>query len=319
MNRPVSNAPPLRMVIASRESALAMWQARYVRSCLAELYPGMDVSIFGMTTQGDRMLGASLAKVGGKGLFVKELEEVLAEGRADLAVHSMKDVPMHLPAGFELAAVMERADPRDAFISNRWRGLAELPPGSALGTSSLRRESQVRARYPQLRVAPLRGNVPTRVAKLDEGQYDAIILAAAGLKRLGLEARITALLTPEESLPAVGQGALALECRSEREDLHELLAPLNHDATALCVTAERAFSRALAGSCNVPLGGFAEMSGAGMRLRGFVGAPDGSRLVSGELETPAHDAAALGHALAEKLRAQGADEILAALEKYGEQ
>jgi len=316
---PASNVPPLRMVIASRESALAMWQARYVQSRLAALYPGIDISILGMTTQGDRMLDASLAKVGGKGLFVKELEDALAQGRADLAVHSMKDVPMHLPAGFELAAVMERADPRDAFISNRCRTLAELPAGSRVGTSSLRRESQVRARYPRLRVEPLRGNVPTRLRKLDAGQFDAIILAAAGLKRLGLEERITTLLTPEESLPAVGQGALGLECRAEREDLGELLAPLNHHATALCVTAERAFSRALAGSCNVPLGGFAEVSGGRMRLRGFVGAPDGSRLVRGELEAPADDAPALGHALAEKLRAQGADEILAALEKSGEQ
>ncbi|MBI4206307.1 MAG: hydroxymethylbilane synthase [Betaproteobacteria bacterium] len=304
------------MVIASRESALALWQARHVQSRLTALYPGIEVSILGMTTQGDRMLGASLAKVGGKGLFVKELEDALAQGRADLAVHSMKDVPMHLPAGFELAAVMERADPRDAFISNRCRGLAELPPGSRVGTSSLRRESQLRARYPHLRVEPLRGNVPTRVTKLDDGRYDAIIVAAAGLKRLGLEERITALLTPEESLPAVGQGALGLECRAERADVHELLAPLNHPATALCVTAERAFSRALAGSCNVPLGGFAEVSGEHLRLRGFVGAPDGSRLVSGEIDGPANDPAALGHALADKLKAQGADEILAALEDH---
>lgn len=292
-----------------------MWQARHVQARLAALYPGVDISILGMTTQGDRMLGASLAKVGGKGLFVKELEDALAEGRADIAVHSMKDVPMHLPEGFELAAVMERADPRDALISNRCRSLVELPPGSTVGTSSLRRESQIRARFPQLRVEPLRGNVPTRLRKLDDGKYDAVILAAAGLKRLGLEARITALLTPEESLPAVGQGALGLECRTAREDLHELLTPLNHPGTASCVTAERSFSRALAGSCNVPLGGFAELSGERMRLRGFVGAPDGSRLVSGELEGPASDPAGLGHALADRLKAQGAAEILAALEK----
>ena len=307
------------MVIASRESALAMWQARYVQSQLAALYPGIEVSILGMTTQGDRLATASLAKLGGKGLFVKELEDALAHGRADLAVHSMKDVPMHLPDGFGLAAVMERADPRDAFISNRWRALAEVPADSIIGTSSLRRESQIRARYPRLRVAPLRGNVPTRLRKLDTGQFDAIILAAAGLKRLGLEERITALLTPEESLPAVGQGALGVECRTERDDLLQLLAPLNHRATALCVTAERAFSRALAGSCNVPLGAFAQLSGARMRLRGFVGAPDGSRLVRGELESAADDPAAVGHALAAKLRALGADEILAALEQSEEQ
>lgn len=320
MSVPLSNVlAQRRLVIASRESALAMWQARHIQSRLAALYPGIEISILGMTTQGDRLLGASLAKVGGKGLFVKELEDALAQGRADLAVHSMKDVPMDVPAGFDLAAVLERADPRDAFISNRCGTLAELPAGSTVGTSSLRRESQLRARYPRLRVAPLRGNVPTRLRKLDQGQYDAIVLAAAGLKRLGLDERITALLTPEESLPAVGQGALALECRAEREDLRKLLAPLNHPATALCVSAERAFSRALAGSCNVPLGGFAEVSGTRMRLRGFVGAPDGSRQVRGELDAPADDATALGHALAEKLRAQGADEILAALEKSQEQ
>lgn len=318
MSVPATNAPPLRIVIASRESALAMWQAHHVRSRLVELYPGIEVSILGMTTQGDRMLGASLAKVGGKGLFVKELEDALVQGRADIAVHSLKDVPMHLPPGFTLAAVIERADPRDAFVSNRYRALAELPAGSRVGTSSLRRESQLRARYPHLVVEPLRGNVATRLRKLDDGQYEAVILAAAGLKRLGLEGRVTALLTPEESLPAVGQGALGLECRAEREDLLELLAPLNHPATGLCVAAERAFSRALAGSCNVPLGGFAEMSGERMRLRGFVGAPDGSRLVSGEIEGPVADPAALGHALAERLRSQGADEILAALEKSGE-
>lgn len=318
MSLSASNIPPLRMVIASRESALAMWQARHVQSHLAALYRGIDVSILGVTTQGDRLADASLAKAGGKGLFVKELEDALAQGRADLAVHSMKDVPMHLPIGFELAAVMERADPRDAFISNRWRSLAELPAASVVGSSSLRRESQIRARYPRLRIAALRGNVPTRLRKLDAGQFDAIILAAAGLKRLGLEERITALLTPEESLPAVGQGALGLECRAERQDLLELLAPLNHRATALCVTAERAFSRALAGSCNVPLGGFAELSGARIRLRGFVGAPDGSRLVRDEAEAPADDPVALGHALAGKLRAQGAEAILAALEQLEE-
>lgn len=319
MSVTASNSPPLRMVIASRESALAMWQSRHVQSRLAALYPAIDISILGMTTEGDRRLGASLAKVGGKGLFVKELEEALAQGRADLAVHSMKDVPMHLPAGFDLAAVIERADPRDAFLSGRYRSLAELPPGSTVGTSSLRRESQVRARYPGLRVEPLRGNVPTRLAKLDDGRYDAIILAAAGLKRLGLADRVTALLTPDESVPAVGQGAIGLECRSEREDIRELIAPLNHPATALCVAAERAFSRALAGSCNVPLGGFAEMSGPNIRLRGFVGAPDGSRLVSGELEGPASDPAAVGHALADRLKAQGALEILAALASAAEQ
>ena len=309
---------PRRIVIASRQSALAMWQARHVQSRLAALYPRMEVAILGMTTQGDRMLGASLAKVGGKGLFVKELEDALAQGRADIAVHSVKDVPMNLPPGFALAAIIERADPRDAFVSNRYRSLSELPAGSRVGTSSLRRESQLRARYPRLVIEPLRGNVPTRLKKLDAVQYDAIILAAAGLKRLGLEQRITALLTPEESLPAVGQGAVGLECRTGRADLISLLAPLDHRATAQCVTAERAFSRALAGSCNVPLGGFGEVNGERMRLRGFVGAPDGSRLVSGELEGPAGDPEALGQSLAGELKAQGAAEILAELEKANE-
>lgn len=305
---------PERIVIATRESALAMWQANHIQSRLAALYPGMAIEILGMTTEGDRRLGASLAKIGGKGLFVKELEDALAQGRADCAVHSVKDVPMHLLPGFALAAITERVDPRDAFVSNRHRALAELPAGARVGTSSLRRECQLRARHPRLVIGPLRGNVPTRIRKLDEGQYEAIVVAAAGLKRLGLEGRITAVLTPEECLPAVGQGALAVECRSERADVIRLLAPLNHHATALCVAAERAFSRALAGSCNVPLGALAEVGGECVRLRGFVGAPDGSRLVGGELEGPAAEPEALGQALAEKLKAQGAGEILAMLQ-----
>lgn len=291
-----------------------MWQARHIQSRLAALYPQLEVSIVGMTTEGDRMLGTSLSKIGGKGLFVKELEEALAAARADIAVHSVKDVPMHLPPGFVLAAITERADPRDAFVSSRYRSLGDLPAGSRVGTSSLRRESQLRARHPQLVIEPLRGNVQTRLVKLDAGHYDAIILAAAGLKRLGLEQRIAALLTPEESMPAVGQGALGIECRAEREDLLRLLAPLNHPATVLCVGAERALSRALAGSCNVPLGGFAEISGERLRLRGFVGAPDGKRQVSAEVEGASVEAEELGLALAEKLRALGAAEILAQLQ-----
>lgn len=309
---------PRRIVIATRKSALAMWQAHHVRSRLAELYPRLEVVILGMTTEGDRRLGTSLAKIGGKGLFVKALEDALGRRDAEIAVHSMKDVPMGLARGFTLAAITERADPRDAFVSRGYRSLAELPAGARVGTSSLRRESQLRARHPRLAVEPLRGNVSTRLRKLDEGRYEAVILAAAGLKRLGLEERITALLTPEESLPAVGQGALGVECVSDRADLLELLAPLNHPGTARCVTAERAFSRALAGSCNVPLGGFAEISGAQLRLRGFVGAPDGSRLVSGELEGSAAAPEALGQALADRLKAQGAAEILAALETASE-
>jgi hydroxymethylbilane synthase len=227
------NVPvPARLVIASRESALAMWQARNVQARLAALYPQSSISILGMTTQGDRILDKALDKIGGKGLFVKELEEAMADGRADLAVHSMKDVPMVLPEGFAMAAISEREDPRDALVSNRYADLDALPAGSVVGTSSQRRESQLRARYPHLTVEPLRGNLQTRLRKLDDGAYAAIILAAAGLKRLGLGDRITALLPPEQSLPAPGQGALGIECRADRADLIALLGVLNHDATA---------------------------------------------------------------------------------------
>ena len=310
---------PARIVIATRESALALWQARHIESLLAEHYPPLSISILGMTTEGDRKLGTSLAKIGGKGLFVKELEDALAEGRADIAVHSLKDVPMHLPDGFTLGVILTRADPRDAFVSPKYASLRALPPGARVGTSSLRRESQLRAKYPQLVIQPLRGNVQTRLRKLDEGDYEAIILAAAGLKRLGLEHRITTALAPEDMLPSVGQGALAIECRSDRADVLALLKPLHDDATAACVFAERALSRALAGSCNVPLAGFAEISGAPLprlRLRGYVGAPDGTRHVSGEVEgavSDTGDAEALGVKLAAQLQAQGAGDILAAL------
>lgn len=300
------------LVIATRESALALWQARHVQSLLQELYPRRAVSLLGMTTEGDRKLGSSLAKIGGKGLFVKELEDALADGLADLAVHSAKDVPMHLPPGFMLAAILERADPRDAFVSTRYRNLAELPDGARVGTSSLRRECQLRAAYPRLRIEPLRGNVQTRLKKLDDGEYDAIILAAAGLKRLGLAERITTLLAPAESLPAVGQGALAIECRADRGDVIELLAPLVHAATRQCVLAERALSRGLAGSCNVPLAGYAEIAGGVLHLRGLVGTPDGRRVLRGERSGDVGNAEALGGALADELLAQGAGDILAA-------
>ncbi|MBI1966215.1 MAG: hydroxymethylbilane synthase [Betaproteobacteria bacterium] len=311
MSAPGKDAPR-RIVIATRESALAMWQARHVESRLAALYPLTEISILGVTTEGDRRLDASLAKIGGKGLFIKELEDALAAGRADIAVHSVKDVPMLLPPGFTLAAITEREDPRDAFISNRHAALAAMPAGARVGTSSLRRECQLRARYPSLEVAPLRGNVTTRLAKLDDGQYDAIIVAAAGLKRLGLAHRITRLLEPEESLPAPGQGALGLECRAGRGDLIELLAPLNHAATAACIMAERALSRALTGSCNVPLAAYAEMDNNIIELRSCVGLPDGTRLIAGERRGT--EAEALGTALAQELKARGAAEILAQLE-----
>jgi hydroxymethylbilane synthase len=302
------------IVIATRESALAMWQARHIQQRLTALYPQTRVTIHGMTTQGDRILDRALAKIGGKGLFVKELEDALATGSADIAVHSMKDVPMVLPPGFAIAAITEREEARDAFVSNRYSGFAALPAGSCVGTSSLRRESQIRACYPQLTVEPLRGNVQTRLKKLDDGRYAAIVLAAAGLKRLGLADRITAFLTPEESLPAPGQGALGIECRAERTDLIALMQPLNHAPTAACVRAERALSRALSGSCQLPLGGYATAEGHEVRLRGFVASQDGKEFVRAELTSPAADPEALGTELAARLKKQGAAEILAALE-----
>ena len=304
---------PQKIVIASRESLLAMWQAKHIQKRLGELYPQTEISILGMTTRGDQILDQSLSKIGGKGLFIKELEQALEDGRADIAVHSMKDMPMNVPDGFTLAAITEREDPRDAFVSNHYRSLDELPADSVVGTSSLRRESQLRAQFPQLQVQPLRGNVQTRLRKLDEGQYAAIILAAAGLKRLELSARITALLNPEQSLPAVGQGALGIECRADRTDLVRMVQPLHHPETAFCVEAERAMSRVLGGSCQVPLGAFAEISDGLLHLRGFVAQPDGKRIVSSALEGPSGNGAALGQELANKLIQQGAGEILAAL------
>ena len=290
-----------------------MWQAEHIAERLRVLYPQMRVSILGMTTQGDQILDSPLSKIGGKGLFVKELETAMAEGRAHIAVHSIKDVPMNLPEGFQLAAIGEREDPRDAFVSGTYASLDTLPAGARVGTSSLRRECQLRARYPQLIIEPLRGNVQTRLRKLDEGQYDAIILAAAGLKRLGLGARIRNEITPEQSLPAVGQGALGIECLAGRDDLVALLAPLNHMDTADCVRAERAMSRALGGSCQVPLGGYAQIAGDTLSLRGFVAEIDGSRIISGSVSGPRQDAEILGSQLADQLRARGAGAILAAL------
>lgn len=309
-------AVPDRIVIATRESALALWQAEHIRARLETLHPGLRVELLGMTTEGDRKLGSSLAKIGGKGLFVKELEDALLHGHADIAVHSMKDVPVNLPEGFEIAAIGEREDPRDAFVSNRFGGLSELPAGSVVGTSSLRRESQIRARFPHLRVEPLRGNVQTRLRKLDEGQYDAIILAAAGLKRLGLGARIASLLSPEESLPAVGQGAIGIETRTGRADLQRLLAPLDDADTAWCVRAERAMSRDLGGNCTVPLGGFATITDGRATMRGFVASPDGSRIARAMRETvrAADGADALGHEVAQGLTNEGARDILRALD-----
>lgn len=304
---------PQKLVIASRESALAMWQARHIRQRLQSLYPDMQIEILGMTTTGDQILDSPLSTIGGKGLFVKELEQALADGRADLAVHSMKDVPMHLPDGFSLAAIGEREDPRDAFVSNHFGGLEDLPASSVVGTSSLRRQSQLKARFPHLEVASLRGNVHTRLRKLDEGQYSAIILAAAGLKRLGLEERITSLISTEHSIPAVGQGALGIEINAARQDLLEVLAPLNHPETAACVIAERALSRALAGSCQVPIGAYAEMHGNELHMVGFVSSIDGTQMVRDEVRGPISKPESLGLMLADRLIALGAQPILAAL------
>ncbi len=308
-----STAPLARLVIASRESALAMWQAEHIRDRLRALYPQTEVSILGMTTQGDQILDVSLSKIGGKGLFVKELETALEDGRAHLAVHSLKDVPMNLPEGFVLAAIGEREDPHDAFVSNDYANLAELPAGSVVGTSSLRRESQLRARFPHLKIEPLRGNVQTRLRKLDEGQYAAIILAAAGLKRLGLSDRIRGIISSEDSLPAVGQGALGIEIRADRTDVAGMLQPLHHADTAACVFAERAMSRALNGSCQVPLGGFAEVQNGQLRMRGFVASPDGKLMMRAEAVGEITNPEALGRRIADELLVQGAGEILAAL------
>jgi len=305
---------PKSIVIASRESLLAMWQAKFIRQRLIQLYPQTEVSILGMTTRGDQILDKSLSKIGGKGLFIKELEQSLENGHADIAVHSMKDMPMNVPDGFALAAITEREDPRDAFVSNEYRNLDDLPTDSIVGTSSLRRESQLRAQFPHLIVKPLRGNVQTRLRKLDEGQYAAIILAAAGLKRLELSDRITTLLDPEQSLPAVGQGALGIECRENRSDVIALLQPLHHQETANCVKAERAMSRLLGGSCQIPLGAFAEIGNNALRLRGFVASPDGKQMVNDELTGNPETGEEMGQTMAQNLIAQGADKILAAID-----
>ena len=293
-----------------------MWQAEHVRARLSLLYPQCSVEILGMTTRGDQILDRALSKVGGKGLFVKELEVAMAEGRADLAVHSLKDVPMDLPPGFSLAAVLEREDPRDAFVSNHYAGLAELPHGAVVGTSSLRRQSLIAARFPHLVIKPLRGNLDTRLGKLDRGEYAAIILAAAGLKRLGLEQRIRAVLDPGQSLPAAGQGAMAIEIasvgvRADGVDLMRLLAPLNHAPTSLAVAAERKVSKVFGGSCQVPLAAFATVDGDQMRLRAMVATPDGTRMASADVSGPADAPEALGERVAELLRQQDASAILA--------
>ena len=304
---------PRRLVIATRESALALWQAEHVRARLSALYPHAAIELLGVTTQGDRVVDRPLATVGGKGLFIKELEIALGEGQADLAVLSLKDVPMEMQDGFVLAAIAAREDPRDAFVSNRYAALAALPERAVVGTSSLHREAQLRERYPTVRVTSLRGNVNTRLRKLDEGAYDAIILAAAGLKRLGLPDRIRALLEPDESLPAPGQGALALECRADRTDVIAALAPLADAGTTLATAAERAFSRALSGSCNTPLAAFAEWEEGRLWIRGLIARRDGGEVMRGEREAEVADvaeAAALGEGLADEFLARGAARLI---------
>ncbi|MBC3864145.1 hydroxymethylbilane synthase [Undibacterium jejuense] len=302
---------PQKLVIASRESRLAMWQAEHVRDRLAALYPDCVIEILGMTTRGDQILDRALSKVGGKGLFVKELEVAMADGAADLAVHSLKDVPMDLPDGFALAAVLEREDPRDAFVSNDYASLDTLPHGAVVGTSSLRRQALISARFPHLVIKPLRGNLDTRLRKLDEGEYAAIILAAAGLKRLGLPQRIRAYLEPEQSLPAAGQGAMAIEIPGNRAELAAWLAPLNHQATAQAVHAERTVSKAFGGSCQIPLAAFAVVDGDNMHLRAMVATPDGTRVAHTEITGEAKQGIALALKAAEALSAQDAEGILA--------
>ncbi len=314
MDNTSSQNIPKKLVIASRESALAMWQARHIQSRLLALYPTTQVEILGMTTTGDQILDTPLAKVGGKGLFVKELEMALADGRADLAVHSMKDVPMNLPEGFILAATGEREDARDAFVSNNYASLEDLPEGSIVGTSSLRRQSQLQARFPTLKIESLRGNLQTRLRKLDEGQYAAIILAAAGLIRLGLSERIRSVISPEHSIPAVGQGALGIEINAARTDLLAVLAPLNHPDTQACVEAERGMSRALAGSCTVPLGAYATCVADLLTITGFVASADGKHMLVETAKGHRDAAESLGKVLADQLRAKGADKILAMLD-----
>ncbi len=306
---------PMRSLIriATRQSPLALWQAEYVQARLQAAHPGLQVELVPMTTRGDQILDSPLSRVGGKGLFVKELEMAMLDGRADIAVHSMKDVPVAFPDGLGLAVICERDDPRDALVSNHFASLDELPPGSRVGTSSLRRQCQLRARRPDLQVLDLRGNVNTRLAKLDAGEYDAILLAAAGLRRLGFFDRIRSALDPADSLPANGQGAVGIECRSDDAEVLALLAPLEHADTRACVLAERAMNRALQGGCQVPIGAYAELHGDELWLRGLVGHPDGQTILRDALRGDRADAEALGLQLAEQLLAAGADRVLASV------
>ena len=300
-----------KLRIATRKSPLALWQANHVRDALMARNPGLDVELFTMTTQGDKILDTPLAKVGGKGLFVKELELGILEGRADLAVHSMKDVPVEFPQGLGLAAILEREDPRDALISNTISSIEALPQGARVGTSSLRRQCQLRARRADLEVLDLRGNVNTRLAKLDNGDYDAILLAAAGVKRMGWEDRITELLPPEQFLPAIGQGAIGIEIRVADERVSRIVEALNDEQTATRIRAERSLNERLQGGCQVPIAGYSEISHGVMVLRALVGRPDGTELVQGVISGKPEDAEELGQVLADDLLSRGAKQILA--------
>ncbi len=299
--------------IATRDSLLALWQADYVADLLRTIHPGLEVELIKMKSQGDKILDTPLAKIGGKGLFVKELEEGMLRGEADIAVHSMKDVPMELPEGLHLAVICEREDPRDAFVSNTYANLDALPQGAVVGTSSLRRQAQLLARRPDLQIKFLRGNVQTRLRKLDDGEYDAIILAGAGLKRLKLEERIRELIDVTASMPAVGQGAVGIECRSDDAEVNALLAPLNHRDTAIRVRAERAMNRRLEGGCQVPIAGYAELDHGVIVLHGLVAREDGSEVIHGSISGRPEEAEELGKVLAEDLLSRGAGEILKAL------
>lgn len=296
--------------IATRKSPLALWQAEHVAAELQRHHPGLAVELVTMTTRGDKILDSPLAKVGGKGLFVKELEQGMLEGRADLAVHSMKDVPVEFPEGLHLAVVMRRAEHRDAFVSNHHARLAELPQGAVVGTCSLRRQCQLLAWRDDLQIRDLRGNVNSRLAKLDAGDFDAIILAGAGLQRLGFDERIRELLAPEQSLPAIGQGAIGIECRADDARINALLAPLADADTSIRIAAERALNARLMGGCQVPIAGYAELENGQIWMRGLVGSPDGREVIRGERRGPAGDAAILGTALAEELLERGAEGIL---------
>lgn len=299
-----------RIRIATRKSPLALWQAGYVRSLLEQAHPGLQVDLVMMSTQGDKILDSPLAKIGGKGLFVKELEQSLLEHHTDIAVHSMKDVPVELPAGLHLPVVLAREEPRDAFVSQRYDRLDRLPQRARVGTSSLRRQAQLHALRPDLEILSLRGNVGTRLRRLAEDEYDAIVLASAGLIRLGMAERITQSLDTEVCLPAIGQGVIGIECRAGDTAVNALIAPLNDRATQICIAAERALNERLQGGCQVPIAGHAVLQGDVVTLRGLVGYPDGSRIVRGRTEGPAAEAAAIGVRLAEELLGRGADAIL---------